>query len=362
MTNRLFLAGILACLSVVVAGDALAATATYSYDALGRLTGVTYADGKFATYDYDPAGNRKTVVSGTQAGVPSWITVPTNSATGSYSVSWGTATGTVTAYELYEANNPSFSGATRVYTGTGFSAALSGRGDGTYYYRARACFNSACGGYVTGSNPVAVSIPVAPGVPSFISVPPNSATGSYSINWGSATGTVTAYELYEATNASFTGQTLVYSGVGFGASLSGRANGTYYYRARACNGVGCSTYTAGGNVTVAIPVPIQVLNPAISVGATQTTQITTLANLNGNAATIESFSETCSKASVVIQGGGQSLTWTNDNTFLIGCALGKNQQCTASYVIRNTSSGQTYPGTAAITVIAQGEPNGGSCP
>jgi YD repeat-containing protein len=34
---------------------------TYTYDALGRLTGVTYADGSSISYAYDSAGNRTTV-------------------------------------------------------------------------------------------------------------------------------------------------------------------------------------------------------------------------------------------------------------------------------------------------------------
>jgi RHS Repeat len=48
MTQRLLLAGIAACV-VLAGGPALAATASYQYDALGRLTGVTTSDGKVAT-------------------------------------------------------------------------------------------------------------------------------------------------------------------------------------------------------------------------------------------------------------------------------------------------------------------------
>lgn len=35
---------------------------TYAYDALGRVTQVTYANGAYALYEYDPAGNRKLLV------------------------------------------------------------------------------------------------------------------------------------------------------------------------------------------------------------------------------------------------------------------------------------------------------------
>jgi hypothetical protein len=230
----------------------------------------------------------------------------------------------------------------------------------------RGCLNTLCSAYQTGANAVTVSIPTAPGVPSSITVPTSSSTGSYSISWGTASGTVTAYELYEATNSSFSGETIVYNGAGFSASLTGRANGTYYYRARACNSVGCSAHRVGSNaVTVSLPVPIQVLNPAISVGATgQLTQITTLANLNGNAATINSFTVTCTKASAAIQSGAQSVRWTNTNTFIRTCEVGRNEQCTASYAIRNSSSGQLHSGTSAITVLPQGQNlgSGQSCP
>ncbi len=37
-----------------------AASVTYKYDSLGRLTQVIYDDGKTITYVYDEAGNRET--------------------------------------------------------------------------------------------------------------------------------------------------------------------------------------------------------------------------------------------------------------------------------------------------------------
>jgi YD repeat-containing protein len=257
----------------VVIGGAAAATTGYEYDALGRLARVTRSDGKVEVYRLDAAGNRTQVVSGTLPGTPSSISVPSGSTTGSYTISWGIATGTVTAYELYEATHPGFSGQLLVYTGTAPSSPLTGRGSGTYYYRVRACFDSVCSAYQTGSN--------------------------------------------------------------------------------------------GVTVTVAAQPTIQVLNPSIQVGASgHITQITTLANLNDHPATVHSFSETCSKAGAVIESGAQSVRWTNSNLFTRGCEVGVNQQCNASYVIRRSSDGQLYSGSAAITVLAQGRslPPGASCP
>ncbi len=255
----------------MLAAPCWAATASYEYDALGRLTRVTYSNGKVVFYRFDAAGNRTQVMSGTLPGAPSSITVPPSSTSGSYTVSWGTATGTVTTYGLYEATNSSFSGQALIYSGTALSASISGRSNGTYYYRVRACFDSACSAYLAGSN----------------------------------------------------------------------------------------------GVTVTVSSQIQVLNPSISVGATgQLTQITTLANLNGYAATIQTFTETCTLASAAIQTGAQSVRWTNSNYYYHQCESGANQQCTASYVIRNSSNGQTHSGTSAVTVLPQARslPPGQSCP
>jgi YD repeat-containing protein len=260
-------------LSFVVTSATLAATANYEYDALGRLTRVGYSDGKRVIYRLDAAGNRTQVVSGTLPGVPASITVPASSTSGAYAISWGSATGTVTAYNLYQATNTSFSGQQLVYTGTARSTTLAGRGSGTYYYRVRACFDDTCSAYRTGSNGVAVAI----------------------------------------------------------ASQSS----------------------------------IQVLNPSIQVLASgQVTQIGALANLNGHPATIHSFSESCALAGAAIESGAQGVRWTNSNFYLADCEPGLEQQCSASYVVRNSSTGQLHSGTASITVVAQAQslPPGQYCP
>ena len=55
-------AALLAALAIVlaatVATPAQAGTATYTYDALGRVTKVSYSNGTVITYTYDAAGNR----------------------------------------------------------------------------------------------------------------------------------------------------------------------------------------------------------------------------------------------------------------------------------------------------------------
>lgn len=183
---------------------------------------------------------------------PSSISIPSSSSTGSYTISWGSSTGPVTAYQLEEATNASFSAATQVYSGTARSVGLSGRGNGTYYYRVRACNGAnTCSGMRTGGNALSVLLP--PGAPSSISGPSKSVTGTYSVAFGTASGIVTRYEVYESRNASFSPQSLVHNSSSTSVAISGRGNGTYYYRARACNGSGCGSFTSTISVVVALP-------------------------------------------------------------------------------------------------------------
>jgi hypothetical protein len=230
-------------------------TTTYTYDELGRLRSVTVSgtQASVQTYDYDPAGNRSQSTSGIVPPAPPSIVVPPSSITGSYTISWGASTGAFTSYQLQQATDASFSGQLQVYTASTTSILLSGRGNGTYYYRVRACSTSAaCSVYTAGGNGTVVTLP--PGPPS-IGVPTSSTTGSYTIAWASPVGNVTGFDLDEATNPSFTGAVSVYSGTAITKLISGKGNGTYYYRVRACNtSAACGPYQPGSNgVSVTLP-------------------------------------------------------------------------------------------------------------
>lgn len=226
-------------LMAITSTATLADTLTYEYDALGRLQEVRYPNGNVVSYTLDPAGNRDEVASLTLPGVPASITVPSSSGTGSYTVSWGAASGTVTAYELYEATNSGFTGQVQVYSDTGTSLAISGKTNGSYYYRVRACNGSVCSGYRTGANPTVVTL-VPPAAPASITGPSQSTTGNYSISWSSSTG-ATRYELWESVNNG--SYSKVYDGANTSKSFSNKPNGEYQYKAKACNSAGCSGYS-----------------------------------------------------------------------------------------------------------------------
>jgi hypothetical protein len=61
----------------------------------------------------------------------------------------------------------------------------------------------------------------------------------------------TRYELYEATAVSFSGQSMVQNNAALNRGVANKPNGTFYYRARACNAANlCGAYAAGGAIVV----------------------------------------------------------------------------------------------------------------
>lgn len=246
--KRVFLACLLLHFLGGIFAAAFADTVTYEYDALGRLKKVTHSAGSAITYTLDPAGNRTEVTSGVLPGIPASITVPSSSSTGSYTISWGAANGTITAYGLFEATNSGFTGETLAYSGTALSKAISGKGNGTYYYRVHACYASLCSAYRTGANPIVVSLAV-PAAPATISGPSMNTTGNFSISWSSSTG-ATRYELWESV---FGGAfSKVHDGTATSKSFSNKPNGEYEYKAKACSTAGCSGYSPTKFVQVCV--------------------------------------------------------------------------------------------------------------
>lgn len=167
----------------------------YTYDALGRLETVTRPDGTQSVYTLDAAGNRTQVAEAGVPSAPASITAPTTNTSGSYVVSWTAPLSgpAPTRYELYEANNASFSGQVRIYNNSSLSFTTSGRVTGNYYYQARACNATGCGGYATRTTPVAVT--AAPGKPTNFRAW-NPSQGSWRADWDAVTG-ATSYRFQD---------------------------------------------------------------------------------------------------------------------------------------------------------------------
>ncbi|MCC4596063.1 RHS repeat protein [Xanthomonas campestris pv. phormiicola] len=176
------------------------------------------------------------------------LSVPGSSGTGSYSVSWS-GVATASSYQLDESGDGG-SNWSQVYNGSGTSAGISGKGNGNYAYRVRACNGSGCSSY---SATATTTVLLPPSTPS-LSVPSSSNTGSYSVSW-SAVATATSYQLEESSNGG-SSWSQVYNGGGTSAGISGKGDGSYVYRVRACNGSGCSGTSGTGTVVVALPPPV----------------------------------------------------------------------------------------------------------
>jgi hypothetical protein len=143
----------------------------------------------------------------------------------SISLSWGTSSGTVTGYRVYE-------GSTQRAQVTGLSATITGLAtcsSHTYVVRA---YNAV--GESANSNSVTVSTSGCsgvPGAPSNLNVT-GSTSSTISLGWAAGTGTITGYRVYE-------GSTQRAQVTGLSATISGLGSCTSHtYVVRAYNSVG----------------------------------------------------------------------------------------------------------------------------
>ncbi|MHC5040071.1 MAG: fibronectin type III domain-containing protein, partial [Planctomycetota bacterium] len=192
---------------------------------------------------------------------PGSITVPQTSASGNFQVSWTVSTGAV-SYDLQEANNTGFNGATLVYQGANLNYNVTGKVGGTWYYRVRGVNAGGNSTWTVGANGCQI---IPPNPPASMTVPQTSASGNYTVSWAASQG-ATGYDLQEDTTASFTNPSTVYTGANTQFNVTGKTSGTFYYRVRASNLVGSSTWTAGANGCQIVPpqAPASITVPATS--------------------------------------------------------------------------------------------------
>src|SRR5690606_5302950 len=186
-----------------------------------------------------------TVTLSAAPGVPSSISTPSSDSDGSFTVSWGASSGTVTSYVLEQQKD---GGAyTQIYSGTTRSHAVSGLTGGSYRFRVKGCNGANCSSYRTSST-TTVTAPTGPGVPSSITAPATDSDGAFTVSWGTAAGTVTNYVLEQQKDGG--GFTQIYSGTGTSNSVSGLTAGSYVFRVKACNGSSCGDYRTSSGTTV----------------------------------------------------------------------------------------------------------------
>ena len=197
----------------------------------------------------DATSNTVSVLVAKPPGTPSSISgVPATDNNGAFTVSWGSSTGNVDSYRLEQQKN---SGSwSQIYSGTGTSKAVSGLSDGTYKYRIRACNTVGCSSYRTSGSVVVTNLPGIPGAITGPSSASYSVPGgaSYTLNWGTATGAISSYQLQEKVNSG--NWSTIQNTTSRTRNISGKNAATYYYRVRACNAGGCGGFTSQKTITV----------------------------------------------------------------------------------------------------------------
>jgi hypothetical protein len=234
------------------------ATAVSSFEVTGRTPG---------TYSYRIRGTKSGLVSSDwvvggdgclveiKILAPNWISLPSTSHNGDVGISWAGVVGPNMIYVLEEAKNTDFIDSTVVYSGSFQLVTLSGRADGTYYYRVKTTSN----GYLDSAwtNTLTGCSVLTPKAPLWLSVPLNSSDGTINISWPASFSLGAKYILEESINSNFQGAEIVYSNISTSTSLYGRNAGSYYYRIKTqVTGYGDSAYSISGNsCTVAGLVP-----------------------------------------------------------------------------------------------------------
>lgn len=169
------------------------------------------------------------------------LSAPSFSATGNYSLTWNAVSG-ATTYKLEESSNGGVW--TQVQNAAGTSRAFSDKPDGSHTYRIAACNAAGCGGFAV---PVTVQVQHPPGNAPTASAPGLSSDGNYSVSWTGISGAST-YQLEESANGA--AWNIIQSSGATSAGFGGKADGSYAYRAKACNTGGCSP--TGNVVTVTV--------------------------------------------------------------------------------------------------------------
>ncbi|MBA0448335.1 RHS repeat domain-containing protein [Stenotrophomonas maltophilia] len=253
---------------------AVGTTESYEYDAHGRRVKAS-AEGAGAIYSfYDNGGvlrfqrNERTgkqtdylylsgslvaQVHGEAAPSVPALSAPGYITQGSVNLTWSPAGG-ANRYELQRALTGTWS---TVFDGAAQSFTSTGLVTGTYQFRVRGC-RAVCGGW---SNVASVAVALAPSTVPALTVPATAFNGTYNVGWSAASG-AERYELQESANGGAWGQ--VHNAAGQSKAFSGKAAGSYSYRIRACNPVGCTGYSATASVAVVYP---PVAAPSVSAPA-----------------------------------------------------------------------------------------------
>ena len=218
-------------------------------DAPTLTAGTEYGFQVKACADDGNCGNWSAIATATapdcaKPGVPGGLAI-TPTGPDSYKVAWNAASGTARTYQLQERIG---AGNWRnAQSGTSREKTFMGKANGTYSYQVRACPQSGeCGDH---SAPLSVTVPIPPPVPSGLAATAPDSNGDYTVTWNPVTwGGTVAYALEEQPAGGV--WTEVHNAAAATFAATGKANGSYAYRVRACAGGACGGWS--GPLTVSV--------------------------------------------------------------------------------------------------------------
>ena len=170
-----------------------------------------------------------------------WISVPTLSTNGAYTVAWG-GVGLATSYQVEESVNGG--GWSLIYNGGGSSAGIGGKGSGTYSYRVRGCNAAGCGPDSAVASVQVLLPPVAPTITSdgqIRMIVSGRTKIACSVSWTSSPF-ADRYELWSYSNGNYYQKQYDGPATSVGTTISQNVS-TYCAPAhvvRACNASGCA--------------------------------------------------------------------------------------------------------------------------
>ncbi|MCU1046499.1 RHS repeat protein [Stenotrophomonas maltophilia] len=256
------------------------------------------------------------------------VATPATSSSGVWTVSW-TAAATATSYQLEE--RAGTSAWAIIHDGASTSKSISEKATSAYGYRVRACNSSGCGSY----SPVVETIVTRPpsSAPN-LNAPPINTNGSFTLSW-SAVIAATQYDLEELVSGAW----IQVPSTGISHAINGRGNGSYSFRVRACNGGGCTGYSASTTTTVLLPPQSA---PNLSVPVTAPGAYTVSWSMVSGA--------TSSSLQQNINGGGWAGAGSHTGT---GASFSPSQSGTYAYRVQacNSSGCGPWSATGSVNVI-----------
>jgi hypothetical protein len=131
------------------------------------------------------------------------------------------------------------------------------------------------------------SLCTPPSSPTLADPGTNDTDGNYTVSWSSVSN-ATTYTLEEDTSSSFSSHTKIYSGLETTKEITGKSNGTYYYRVMACNECGCSEWSNIEDINIGY-ITIDTIPPNVTISYPASGQMFRTTNITVNGTASDNF-------------------------------------------------------------------------